>query len=329
MKRFLFFFFLFSISIQSFPQYCEDSSVIVIHYPFYYTKILGKNYIIYDDFLFSHKENDTLLIPESKNPIGFDKSMKPDTIGVQPNDSIVFYYPETRSPYYIISNKEGKTKITFYDLFSNDRSYLLLNNEDFSYETIRLTWLLPPYHEYDMYVLKKTRNVFLTKKRCFSTEANDSCISINVRDIHKRAISTYHSETNYSLYYVTVDVVNNCEIDSANYCLNIAQFYQYECKWADNFLSNNIDKYEVIYDWRDCPSNRGVRPSINTGGKITYDSLRVWVRKDACVNNIKCRIGFVYMSEYLSKKCNCSIFQYYKYRKNDDGIIWSDEFCFE
>jgi hypothetical protein len=329
MKKFLFFSILFFISLRAFTQYCEGKSYIIILYPFHYNDIWGKNCIIYDDSLFRHKEHDSLLIPESKKPIGFEESMKSDTLGVSPNDSVVFYYPETKFPYYIISNKVGKTKITFYDLFSDDRRTLLLNNEDFSYETIRMTWNLPPYPDYDSYVINKTRDVFYTKKRCFSTEANDSCISIHVRDIHKRTKSTYHSDTNYSYYYVTVDVKNNCEIDRANYCLNIAQFHQDLCYWADNFLTNNIDKYEVIYNWRDCTSNLGSGHTLKPGEQITYDSLRVRVRNDACVNNMKCRIGFVYMTDELRKKGNLSISAYIKYRKNNEGIIWSDEFCFE
>ncbi len=329
MNRLLFLFFLFFISSKTFAQYCESETYIVIYNPFHYNSDNGKNCIIYDDSLFTHKEHDSLLVPISKVPIDLIKTLVPDTLGVPPNDSVVFYYPGTKFPYYIISNKENKTKITFYDLFSNDRSSILLNNEDFSYEKVRLVFDLPPYPEYDEYILKKTRNAFLTKKRCFSTEANDSCISIHVRDFHKQVQSYYNVDTNYYYYLVTVEVKNNCDIDRANYCLNIARFHQNQCTWADNFLTNNINKYQVIYDWRDCPSNLGGMHSLKPGEKIAYDSLRVWVRKDACVNNIKCRIGFVYMTDDLRKKYNLTTKEYIKYSENNEGIIWSDEFCFE
>lgn len=321
MKRLVFISILVFISVRAFSQFCESDKYLTLYQNFHY----NLPWIIYDDSLFRHKENDSLMIPSKYISLGYMESSYPDTLIVPLKDSVVYYYPDTKIPYYVISNKGTKTQIIFHDLFSSDTRSLVLNNEDFYFEKLMVTGSSPPYKVYPLQEIAKTRPYFLTKKHCFSEEAKDTCVTAKIADIQLKGKRNPGPGLNFSYYYVSIALTNKCEVDQDNYCLNIAEFHLNSCTREDFFITNNIG-FELKTCW-DCPFNPGLYMKIKPGETIRIDSLFMRVDDAECLKNNKCKIGLVYMNwdEWMQYQGDIKAALIDKKKKNT-GIIWTDEF---
>jgi hypothetical protein len=325
MIRLIYFFILLSISIRTFSQYCETDTSINIEFPFHYINTTGGFWIVYEDSLFRHKTNDSVLIPDSKDLIGSDDNYYSETLEIPIKDSIVFYYPMTVFPYYVLINQGNYTKITFHDLINKDQSSLLLKNGNYVFKMYHsLTWKSPPYLSYNCLVINKTNNQYISDRRCFSTEAKDTCIVVMVNNVHKlRSIP----DKGYTYYYATIELFNKCDKDIINHCLNVAEFFQLGCSAWDFFITNRNDIYTTCS--KDCSSNIGFMQTLKTRERIIYDSILFHVGDAECLTNNKCKAGFIFVT-YTDRNNYGGFFQSMRAKtKNIKGIIWSDEFSFE